>query len=760
MPYQRKKYFFHLVVWLGIVVLFFLCPVHATPLEKVPAHPAAEQDQDLIQPFTPQENVHEPRPLQQYTSQEQAFIDTRPVIKVANEFDWPPFDFIADGKPAGFGIELMELLARKSGLSITYVNGYTWDELLEMFLEGRLDVVHSLSLTPERQEKAFFSSPYYHSKNILIYRSDTLDIHTLDDLEGKIIALPRGWSSIEFFKTHFPKVYIIEVDSSRQALEYVDQGKVAATVEQEGIARYFIKKFGFTNLELSGWLENEELQKTSSMHFAVLRTNPLVFSILEKALSSVTPAEMERLTEKWFSRSGQQIGSDDVGLTPEERRWLAGKKQITFTLDPVRMPFSSIQGNQAAGMVSDLLDIFSERLGIPFLLKPAPSFEEALNQVKTGQCDMILPVSKTPGRSTVLEFTSAFMNYNVVIISRNNFPFISDIPELVAKKIGIIANRNLFEKVVNIYPELNYILYETIEKCLVEVSSGQLDAAILSLPVASHYIRKTGITNLKVAGHSSIKEDLRIGVQKEDKHLHSIMSKVVRSLTLQDIDMIYQKWVGSELTPRTDYSLLWKALSIAGIILVIVVAWNRNLTRLNRQIALAHETLREKTRELEHISITDSLTKIFNRRHIEAVFDLEIKRTLRHHRDLSIVLVDIDFFKAVNDTFGHQTGDRVLEQFADLIKTNIRTTDILGRWGGEEFLIVCPETNLTNAAHLAKTLCRRIETAQFDRVGPQTASFGATGFKQGDDSQTIIFRADKALYLAKSQGRNRVEIVT
>lgn len=698
-----------------------------------------------------------PGAIRQLTSEEQAFLGTRPGIKVANEFDWPPFDFMVDGRPAGFGIDLMDLLARKSGLSITYVNGYTWDELLDMFFQGRLDVIHSLSLTPERQEKALFSPPYYHSKNILIYRSDTLDIHTLEDLEGKIIALPKGWSSIEFFKTHFPKVHIIEVESSRQALEYVDQGKVAATVEQEGIARYFIKKFGFTSLELSSWLENEELQKTSSMHFAVLKTNPLVFSILEKALATVTLAEMEQLTEKWFSRSSQQIGKEDVGLTPEERRWLAGKKQITFSIDPLRMPFSAVQGTQATGMISDLLDLFSERLDIQFLLKPALSFEDALNQVEAGQCDILPLASKTPGRSTTLEFTSAFMDHNVVIISRNKFPFIADLPELMGKKIGMVATGNLFEKVVRLHPELNYIPVETIEDCLVDVSTGQLDVAILSLPVASHYIHKTGLTNLKVAGHTTIKEDLRIGIRKEDKHLHSIMSKVVRSLTLQDLDMIYKRWVGSELEPRTDYSLLWKVLLVAGIILVVVVAWNRNLTRLNRQIALAHEKLSEKTRELEHISITDSLTGIFNRRHIEAAFDLEMKRTLRHHRDLSIILVDIDFFKAVNDTFGHPAGDAVLARFTGLIKENIRATDILGRWGGEEFLIVCPETHLTHAAHLAQTLCQRIETTQFERVGPLTGSFGATSFKPGDDSQAMISRVDKALYLAKSNGRNRVE---
>jgi diguanylate cyclase (GGDEF)-like protein len=744
-----KHFFCTLLVCLG-VFLVFSPPAH-TQTAGAEHGPMAQTHQD--------KNAGN---LRQHTPQEQAFLDTSPEIKVANEFDWPPFDFIADGKPAGFGIDLMDLLAQKSGLSITYVNGYTWDELMEMFFDGRLDVIHSLSVTPERQKKALFSSPYYHSKNVFIFRSDTQDIHTLNDLDGKIIALPKGWSSIQFFKTHYPKVHIIEVESSRQALEYVDQGKVAATVEQEGIARYFIKKFGFTDLELSGWIENETLQKTSSMHFAVLKTNPILFSLLDKALTSVTLAEMERLKEKWFSRSGRQIGNEDVGLTPEERNWLAAKKQINVCVPQERMPFAAIRGSQVIGMTADFLEIFEEKLKIPFHINPSLSSEDAVRQVETGGCDMVPLISKTEARKRSLEFTSAFMDYNVVIISREDSPFISGIPGLKSNNTGMVAGSNILDRVIQKYPKLRYIPTETVEEALIDVSTGQLDAAILSLPMASHYIRKKGLTNLKVAGHSSIKEDLRIGVQKENSQLHSIMSKVVRSLNHQELDMIYQKWLGSELEHKTDYTLLWKSMSIAGILLILlilVIFWNRKLFRLNKEIAIAHERLGQKTDELKHISITDSLTGLFNRRHIDDTFELELKRSIRHERDLAVILLDIDFFKTVNDTLGHQTGDEVLKQFASLIKNNIRSTDILGRWGGEEFLIVCPETNLENAVHLAQTLCSRIASEGFGKAGPQTASFGVTAYKREDNTEAMILRADKALYLAKSRGRNQVESI-
>lgn len=258
--------------------------------------------------------------------EEQLWVEEHPTITVSNEFDWPPFDFTLSGKPHGFGIDLMNLISQYSGIEFQYINGFTWDQLVEMFFNGEIDLLHSLSLTPEREEKSYFSPPYFHSKNILVLRQDTPETNSLNDLEDKIIALPKGWSSIEFFRTHYPKIHIVEVANSRQALEYVDQGKVFATVEQKEIAEYFIKKFGFHDLQLSQWIENTELQKTSSMHFAVLKNNPILYQILIKAQHNIPPETLRALHQKWFSREGRELGREDVGLTPDERRFLKDKK--------------------------------------------------------------------------------------------------------------------------------------------------------------------------------------------------------------------------------------------------------------------------------------------------------------------------------------------------------------------------------------------------------------------------------------------------
>ena len=125
----------------------------------------------------------------------------------------------------------------------------------------------------------------------------------------------------------------------------------------------------------------------------------------------------------------------------------------------------------------------------------------------------------------------------------------------------------------------------------------------------------------------------------------------------------------------------------------------------------------------------------------------------------AVVLIDVDFFKNVNDTFGHDIGDKVLLEIAKILQESIRGTDILGRWGGEEFLIICHETNTAQAAIIAEKIRVKIENTAFEYVGIQTCSFGVSEYSLLDgNSDAVVKRADNALYEAKENGRNRVEI--
>jgi diguanylate cyclase (GGDEF)-like protein/PAS domain S-box-containing protein len=160
--------------------------------------------------------------------------------------------------------------------------------------------------------------------------------------------------------------------------------------------------------------------------------------------------------------------------------------------------------------------------------------------------------------------------------------------------------------------------------------------------------------------------------------------------------------------------------------------------------------------EMEHLASIDKLTGIYNRHKFEELFSLEAERTRRFSSPLSLILLDIDHFKSVNDTYGHDIGDDVLKHFSSIIKSNIRQIDIFARWGGEEFLVLSPGTNLTEVGVFAEKLRLAIEKASFPTVNNVTVSVGLSEFEEGDTFSNLFKRADKALYFAKNNGRNQV----
>ncbi|MBN2221321.1 MAG: diguanylate cyclase, partial [Vallitaleaceae bacterium] len=157
-------------------------------------------------------------------------------------------------------------------------------------------------------------------------------------------------------------------------------------------------------------------------------------------------------------------------------------------------------------------------------------------------------------------------------------------------------------------------------------------------------------------------------------------------------------------------------------------------------------------------SITDSLTGIYNRSRFDEVIHEEIERNNRYGENVSLMIFDLDFFKRVNDTFGHDVGDQVLIEVAETVKKEIRVTDIFARWGGEEFAILMPHTDSESGMHVAEKVRLSIAAIVHEEVGRVTASFGVSEYITGESYVDWFKRVDIALFEAKGKGRNRVEL--
>lgn len=171
------------------------------------------------------------------------------------------------------------------------------------------------------------------------------------------------------------------------------------------------------------------------------------------------------------------------------------------------------------------------------------------------------------------------------------------------------------------------------------------------------------------------------------------------------------------------------------------------------------QELLDKTLELEQHANYDMLTGLCNRRRFTEILASELNRFDRYKKTFCLFNIDIDFFKKVNDTYGHDIGDKVLKDFCKVLNANIRKVDTAGRWGGEEFLLLISDVDMGNAIKISEKIKSAINGIDIEHIGKVTASIGVTLVKEGDYIESIVTRSDQALYKAKNNGRDRIEII-
>ncbi|MDY0189709.1 MAG: diguanylate cyclase [Desulfuromonas sp.] len=235
----------------------------------------------------------------------------------------------------------------------------------------------------------------------------------------------------------------------------------------------------------------------------------------------------------------------------------------------------------------------------------------------------------------------------------------------------------------------------------------------------------------------------------QDPVLNQLESALEQGVDFHSRDMVVVHHSGEELSVALEFRPVWQDDIYTGA----VVAFHDISAPKYYE-----EQLRNMNQQLEKQATTDSLTGIYNRLKIDNLLAGELKRALRYDTQLAIAIVDIDHFKGVNDLFGHLAGDEVLKDFSELLLNSLRSSDYLGRWGGEEFLIILPQLNGSKAYKVMEKLRKLVENYNFSVERTITSSFGVAEFVSSDTPESLIGRADRALYSAKESGRNFVHL--
>lgn len=440
------------------------------------------------------------------------------------------------------------------------------------------------------------------------------------------------------------------------------------------------------------------------------------------------------------------LASPVAPLTADEQAYVASHPEIPYCVDPDWEPFEIItRDGTHEGIAADLLRLAAQRVGLTLRLVRTKDWDESLSASQEGRCTMLSFLNQTNKREQWLTFTDPLFIDSNVFITRQEHAFILDPSSLEDETIVFPSGTAMEERIRQDYPNLRTTSVESERDAIHAVEIKKADLTLRSLIVAAYVIRKEGLFNLKIAGQlPSYANHLRVGIRKSEPLLRDILNKGIASITPFERGQIVNRHVSIKVEAAPDYTLLlWGAGGLSVVLFLV------SLYALHQRSLRCH---------LQRVSRTDALTNLANRTWLNSVLPAEISRALRSKQALSVILLDIDHFKKINDQYGHLIGDQVLIKVAKLLQAAVRPYDTCARWGGEEFLILCPNTSLSVAHTIAERVRLSIAEHDFGAPGPVTISAGVSCLIEYDSEDKLLGRADSALYISKNQGRNRVTI--
>lgn len=440
-------------------------------------------------------------------------------------------------------------------------------------------------------------------------------------------------------------------------------------------------------------------------------------------------------------------------LTKQEQLWLQQVEVIRLCTDPDWMPYEGIdEQNRHSGIMSDFHQLWSDMLDKPVEVQLTDSWQQSLQFMEQGKCDVLSSAQDVASRRHYLSVTDPFIFYPFAVATQPDNHFIIDLQPLMDKRFAMVEGYAGVEIMRKRYPEIDLVLVDTARKGLMMAEKGKVFGFIDTVPSINYQTLKHGVTLIKINGVLDEHYAMSIGIRKDLPELLAIYNKAIAATRDADRQRILNNWLSLTFQYQFDYTLVWKVVLGVGVVLSLFFYHYFMVNRHNRE-------LQQVNRQLEALSHSDHLTGIPNRYYLHQAFEAELKRYQRYRQVFSLLIMDIDHFKQINDSYGHVVGDEILKRLAQLLAEHIRESDVVGRWGGEEFLILCPATDAKGARALAEHIRQWISQTNFSLGRMEiTASFGVTDYRDDELLEETIKRADQALYQAKNEGRNRTVV--
>ena len=657
---------------------------------------------------------------------------------------------LPDGRLAGFSKEFCELLTGLFGIEFA-LELHGWDELVSGLESGSIDFTGEMTPTEERMLLYWMTPPIAERMMRVVMHIDS-EIKTESDMNGLRLGFLTDSITAESILSRYHLTFTgVDVANYEVAAEMILNGEIDAFVE-EAVADPAFSGFDFIRSQIFFPMVHTPVSMTAF--------DPALASVISVVSKYIEAGGLDKLYELYRAGDFEYARFKlDQALTPEERSYIdffrVQDKAIAVAFEHDNYPISFYNEKDSAfeGIAVDVLEEISLLTGLRFepAVSESATWSDIYAGLNTGEIHMVAQLLRSQARESLFLWTDVpYASSYYALMTKSDYPNLETY-QISRLSVGATKGSAKIDIFYSLFPDHEQVIeYDTQDECLDALERGEFDVLMASeymLLTQVNYREKSGFKiNIKL----DIPLDSHFGFSINEAVLCSIINKAQQYVKTDSIEM---NWTGRSF----DYSKRLaeeSARSLTVFLVIMILVLIVTLFILLKNVALS-----KKLKEMAH---TDALTGIYNRRFFMELSAFQMARSTRTNIDCFIMIFDLDHFKAVNDTYGHLAGDEVLKEVATRVKNTIRPYDVLGRYGGEEFIVLMTDEvpiSKDNAILAAERIREEISKAPvlFEETEINvSASIGIAHASPVNDLMTATKLADEALYIAKETGRNKV----
>jgi diguanylate cyclase (GGDEF)-like protein/PAS domain S-box-containing protein len=722
-------------------LVFILVLLAASPLTKAAA------SEQLID-FTPAERAH---------------IEKAGPIKMCVDPDWAPFERInPQGQHEGIAADLVQLVARRTGLQIELHPVKDWDESLAASKGKLCHVMSFLNQTPARDAWLIFTAPIFSDPNVIITREEHGFIADLRALKGERVALPRGTMVEERVRRDFPNLTVVLTANEPDAMTLVSERQADLTIRSLIVAANAIKKEGLFNLKISGQIP----EYTNQLRMGVLKDERVLLSILDKGVKTITPQEREAIANKHVAIHVQR-GID----------WTRVYVLLALLALATLLVLYIGRNNRRLQLALTASQEARTALHVS---------EERHRLLADNASDVIWTMDFTGRFTYVSPSVERLRGYSVAeVMEQSLVQYLTPASAKIAQEglARLIEARQIHQQMIDFRAEL--------EQVCKHGGTVWTEATVTGIRnQAGEFVGLLGVTR-DISERRRAEVDLRIAAiafESQDGMFvtdHTTTILRVNSAFTQITGYAAEEAIGK--TPRLlksgrhdadFYSAMWTSIQDAGVWhgeiwnqrkngdvypeQLTITAVKANAGQITHFVATLRDiTLRKRLeQEVEQLAFFDPLTRLPNRRLFTDRFSQALARAKREQLRMAVMFIDLDKFKPINDEYGHEAGDFVLQAVAQRIENCLRSSDSAARVGGDEFLVLLPDIQTCgDALAVAEKICTALaQPLNHPQQWPLqvSSSIGIAIYPDHANTEQDLMRlGDSAMYRAKNEGGNR-----